>query len=259
LFNLGFVGFYAIGAYASALLALSGQPFWFCLLTAALVPTIFAYILSTATNKLKGDYLALATMGFSFVIYAVSLNWIGLTKGPLGLPGIPRPQFWGIDFNNDTNFLILSALISILTYLILHKIASSPFGKTLEAIRDDELAAKSLGKKTATAKSLALMISAFFAGIAGCLLASYLSYIDPTSFMFVNLIPILTIVVIGGLASLPGTVFATIIIVLLPEPLRFIGLPSSLIGPGRQLLYALFLLLILLYKPKGFYGKVELE
>jgi len=103
------------------------------------------------------------------------------------------------------------------------------------------------------------MISSFFAGIAGCLFAYYLTYIDPSSFVFSNFIPILTIVIIGGLASLPGTIFATIIIVLLPEPFRFLGLPSSLIGPGRQILYALFLLLILLYKPKGFYGKVELE
>jgi len=138
-------------------------------------------------------------------------------------------------------------------------ITLSPFGKTLEAIRDDELAAKTLGKKTELTKTFSLMISAFFAGIAGSFFAYYLTYIDPSSFTFSNLIPILVIVIIGGLASLPGTVFATIIVVLLPEPLRFLGLPSSLLGPGRQILYALFLLLILMYKPKGFYGKVDLE
>lgn len=259
LLNLGHIAFFAIGAYTSALLSKAGIPFGFCILIAGLLPAIFTYILSIATNKLKGDYLALATLGFSFVVYALTLNWIGLTNGPLGLPGIPRPAIFGIDFSSNTNFLILLVIFVLITYCVIRTITLSPFGKTLEAIRDDELAAKTLGKNTGLSKSLSLMISAFFAGIAGSLFAYYLTYIDPSSFTFSNLIPIMVIVIIGGLASLPGTIFATIIIVLLPEPLRFLGLPSSLIGPGRQILYALFLLLILLYKPKGFYGKVDLE
>jgi branched-chain amino acid transport system permease protein len=259
LLNLGHIAFYAIGAYASALLTLAGVPFWLCILLAGLIPIIFAYILSIATNKLKGDYLALATLGFSFVIYAIALNWQGLTNGPLGLPGIPRPEFFNIDFINNNNFLLLLLIFTVTTYFIIQLITLSPFGKTLEAIRDDELAAKTLGKNTHLAKTYSLMISAFFAGIAGSFFAYYLTYIDPSSFTFSNLIPIIAIVIIGGLGSLPGTVFACIIIVLLPEPLRFLGLPSSLIGPGRQMIYALFLLMILLYKPKGFYGKVDLE
>lgn len=259
LLNLGHIAFFAIGAYTSAILAKVGVPFWFCIIIAGLLPTIFAYILSVATNKLKGDYLALATLGFSFVIYALALNWISLTNGPLGISQIPRPALLGIDFSSNSNFLILALVIAIATYFIIRMITLSPFGKTLEAIRDDEIAAKTLGKNTALAKSVSLITSSLFAGIAGSLFAYYLTYIDPSSFTFSNLIPILVIVIVGGLASLPGTIFATIIIVLLPEPLRFLGLPSSLIGPGRQMLYALFLLLILLYKPKGFYGKVDLE
>lgn len=259
LFNLGHIAFFAVGAYVTALLAKLGLPFWCCLVLAGLLPAAFAYFLATATNKLKGDYLALVALGFSFVIYEITLNWISVTNGPMGIPNIPRPQFFGINFSSDTNFFILTAIFAGATYFIIHVISRSSFGKTLQAIRDDELAAKSLGKNTALSKSLALMLSAFFAGIAGCLFAYYLSYIDPQSFLFSSLIPILAIVVIGGLASLPGTVFATIIIVLLPEPLRFLGLPSSLIGPGRQVIYALLLLLIILYKPRGFYGKVDLE
>ncbi|MBU1160515.1 hypothetical protein KKG18_01690 [Patescibacteria group bacterium] len=102
-------------------------------------------------------------------------------------------------------------------------------------------------------------ISAFFVGIAGSLYAHYITFIDPSSFTLWQLIPVITIVIIGGLGSLKGTVIATIILVLLPEPLRFIGFPSSIIGPARQIIYALLLLLILLYKPRGFFGKVELE
>jgi len=107
-------------------------------------------------------------------------------------------------------------------------------------------------------KGYSLGIAAFFAGVAGSLYASYITFIDPSSFTIMQLIPILCIVIIGGLASLKGTLVATIILVLLPEPLRFIGFPSSIIGPMRQIIYALILLLILIYKPKGFYGKVEL-
>ncbi|NYZ78166.1 branched-chain amino acid ABC transporter permease, partial [Candidatus Micrarchaeota archaeon] len=116
-----------------------------------------------------------------------------------------------------------------------------------------------LGKNTLKIKTLALAISAFFAGIAGAFYASYITFIDPSSFTILQLIPVLAIVIVGGLASLKGTVAATIILVLLPESLRFIGFPSSVVGPARQIIYALVLLLILVFKPKGFYGKIELD
>ena len=259
LLNLGHIAFYALGAYTSALLALAGFPFWFCFLSAGIVAMLFGFLLSIPTNKLKGDYLALATLAFTFVIYALTLNWMGLTRGPLGLPGIPKPTLFGFSFSNNLSFLILTALIALFSYLIIKKIISSPFGKALEATRDNELATRVLGKNTFKMKSSALAISAFFAGVAGSLYAHYITFIDPSSFMMLQLVPVLAIVIIGGLASLKGTVIAAIILVLLPEPLRFIGFPSSIVGPMRQIIYALILLLILIYKPKGFYGKVELE
>jgi len=259
LLNLGHIAFFCIGAYTSALLALNNFPFWLCFLLAGIVAMLFGFLLSIPTSKLKGDYLALATMGFSFVIYAVALNWTSLTRGPLGLPGIPKPTLFGISFSDNFSFLILIAIIALISYLIVKKITTSPFGKVLEAVRDDELATKVLGKNTFKIKTYALGISAFFAGIAGSLYAHYITFIDPSSFTLLQLIPVLCIVIIGGLASLKGTILATIILVLLPEPLRFIGFPSSIVGPARQMIYALILLLILLYKPKGFYGKVELE
>jgi branched-chain amino acid transport system permease protein len=258
LLNLGHIAFYAIGAYTSALLALNGFPFWLCFLSAGILAMLFGFLLSLPTNKLKGDYLALATMGFSFVVYAVLLNWTSLTRGPLGLPGIPKPKIFGISFSDNFSFLILVAIIALISYLIIKRITISPFGKVLEAIRDNEVVVRVLGKNSFKMKSLALMISSFFAGIAGSLYAHYITFIDPSSFTLLQLIPVLSIVIIGGLASLEGTVLATIILVLLPEPLRFIGFPSSIVGPARQILYALLLLLILIYKPKGFYGRISL-
>ena len=257
--NLGLIAFFAIGAYTSALLVLNGFPFWLALLSAGIVAMVFGYALSLPIKKLKGDYLALATMGFSFVVYAVLLNWTELTRGPLGIPGIPKPSFLGINFSSNFSFLILILIITLVCYFLINRITNSPFGKVLESIRDDELASKTLGKNTSKAKSISLMVSAFFAGIAGSLYAHYITFIDPSSFTLMQLIPVLCIVIIGGLASMKGTLIATFIIVLLPEPLRFIGFPSSVVGPMRQIIYALFLLLILLYKPKGIYGKVEME
>lgn len=259
LLNLGHIAFYAVGAYVSALLALAGWPFWLCVILAGIGAMLFGFLLAIPTNKIKGDYLALATLGFSFVIYAVALNWTSLTRGPLGLPGIPKPSLFGFVFSDNLSFLILTLIIAAISYFIINRITKSPFGKVLEAIRDDELATRVMGKNTFKMKSYALGISAFFAGIAGSLYAHYITFIDPSSFTLMQLIPVVAIVIIGGLASLKGTIIATIILTLLPEPLRFIGFPSSIIGPARQILYALFLLLILIYKPRGFYGKFDLE
>jgi len=259
LINLGHIAFFAIGAYTSALLTLNGVPFILAILLAGIVSAIFGFLLSIPTNKLKGDYLALATLAFTFVVYAVTLNWTSLTRGPLGLPGIPKPSILGLSFSSNLSFLILTIIIALAVYFIIKRIVYSPFGKVLEATRDNELATKVLGKNTFKIKFIALGTSAFFAGIAGSLYAHYITYIDPSSFTIMQLIPILCIVIIGGLASLKGTIIATIILILLPEPLRFIGFPSSIVGPMRQIIYALILLLILIYRPKGLFGMVELE
>ena len=187
------------------------------------------------------------------------MNWTSLTRGPLGLPGIPKPVIFGMQISSNISFLVLTIIIALIAYFVIKRIVESPFGKVLEGIRDDELATKILGKNTFKMKSFALAASAFFAGLAGSLYAHYITFIDPSSFTLLQFIPVIAIVIIAGLASLRGTVIATIILVLLPEPLRFIGFPASVVGPARQLIYALILLLILLYKPKGLFGRVQLE
>lgn len=259
LLNLGHIAFFGIGAYVYAILALGGLPSILCLLVAGLLSAFFGWLLSIPTNKLKGDYFALMSLGFSFVIYAVLLNWDRLTHGPLGLSGIPRPLIFGYNFSDNILFLILVLIIASVSYLFIHRLVKSSFGRALEATRDDELATRSLGKNTFRLKNISLIISAFFAGIAGSLFASYITFIDPSSFTFVNLIPILLIVIIGGIASLPGTFLATVFIVLLPELFRFVGLPSEILGSVRQIFYALALILIIYFKPRGFYGKIDLE
>ena len=141
----------------------------------------------------------------------------------------------------------------------LGRIPATTFGRLLEASRDDEVGLKVLGKNTFKLKAKAMIISAFFAGIAGSLFAHYISFIDPSSFYITDLILILTIVIAGGIASFKGSIVSTFIIILIPEGLRFFEMPSSILGPARQIIYALILLGILMIRPKGLFGRVDLE
>lgn len=259
LINLGHVAFFGLGAYTSALLNMAGVPFILSMLGGGMVASFFGFLLTKITKKLKGDYLAMATLGFSFVLYSIFLNWTNLTHGPMGIPGIPKPKFFGLAIHDNFTFLIFVIIIACLIYLILKKITNSPYGKLLEGVRDDALGLSALGKNVAKLKSQSLMLSAFFAGIAGSLFAHYISYIDPSTFYLTDLIVIFTITIVGGLGSLKGSIWAGIIIIILPELLRFIDLPSSIIGTMRQMIYAVILIIILLLKPRGLFGRIDLE
>lgn len=259
IFSMGHVSFFGIGAYASALLTLMGMPFSIAIIYAGFIPAVFALLLSLPTQRLKKDYLAITTLSFSYFISTVLLNWTSVTGGPYGVLGIIRPTIFGISTMENNNFLLFSFILAIGCYIFIHRMVSSPLGNVIEACRDDELAAKSLGKNVFRVKTIIFMISAFIAGIAGCLFAHYVLYIDPFVFTFNQLIPIFLITIIGGVASLKGTAIATVIIILLPEPLRFIGLPNSFIGPFEQIIFAITLISILYFKPKGLYGRMSLD
>lgn len=259
LLNLGHIAFFGIGAYTSALLVKNGFPFPLAFLIAGLFSSIFGYFLVFATKKIKGDYLALATLGFNFVIYSLMLNWQSLTHGPLGVAGISKPVILGLKISSNSSFLVFTIIITALSVLIIYSIVKSPFGRLLEAVRDDETGLRVLGKNTFKLKYKAMMLSAFFAGIAGSLFAHYITYIDPSSFYLSEIILILTIVIVGGLASVIGSIVAPIIIILIPEILRFITLPSAILGPVRQIIYAVILLIILMFRPRGLFGRVDLE
>lgn len=251
--NLGHIAFFGIGAYASALLTTEfGFPIWLGFIFAFLVSGAIGALIALPTNKIKGDYLALVTLGFGFIMDAVARNWIALTDGALGIKGIPRI------FTFKSLYLAFGVLMAALVYIVLKYVTKSRIGRMMQAIRDDELAASTLGKNTHLYKIFALGISASVAGIAGALYAHYITFIDPTIFNMNDMILMLAMVIIGGLASLEGAVLGAIVVFLLPEPLRFLGLPSTMIGPVRAMLFALILLLIMIYKPKGFLGKVDL-
>lgn len=251
LLNLGHIAFFGIGAYTSAILSLQGIPLIIAFGLSSLLAGLSGYLLSFASIKLKEDYLCLATLGFNFVIYSLMLNLDFLTKGAQGITGIPK-------IPGTLLYLVITFIIFVITYIIIQKLAKSSFGKSLQATRDNELLAQTIGKNTLLIKNKTIACSAFFAGIAGSLYAHYIGFIDPSTFGLGEIILLLTIVILGGLASLKGTILATILLISLPELLRFITMPSAILGPVRAIIYALTLLIILLYRPRGIQGKIDL-
>lgn len=254
LLNLGHAAFFAIGAYTSALLALAGVPFYASLAAGALAAAAAGYLIGIPTLKLRGDYLAIATLGFGEITRVVLKNWTPVTGGPMGLPGIPRASLMGFRFQTPEAFLALSLAILLLTYLVLQRLAASPFGRVLRGIRDDELAVLAMGKETMAFKLRALALGSLLAGVAGALFAHYITFIHPSSFTIGEGILILCMVVLGGMGSNTGALLGAFILVALPESLRLLGLPGAVAGPLRQLFFGLILVVLMVRRPGGLLG-----
>ncbi|MBI2463594.1 branched-chain amino acid ABC transporter permease [Candidatus Peregrinibacteria bacterium] len=261
--NLGFAAFYGIGAYTFAILvrgiAISGHfiqlSFLASFFTAGIVSAFFGLLLALPTIRLKSHYMAISTLGFLMIIHGLFINLPNLTRGALGIPGIPRPIIFGFSFFTLQSFFLLSFIFFLMVGFILHRILHSPFGKLIEAIREDETAVKSLGKHTVFYKIQAFIVSSFFAGIGGALLASLLGYINPWNFNVDELLKTLAMVIVGGMASFWGSIVGAILIILLPEPLRLLHLPPGIVGPLRYALYGLIIILFMIFRPNGILGK----
>jgi len=255
---LGHAAFSCVGAYASALLALTlGVSPWLGLLAGAVVAALLGVIIGFPSIRLKGDYLALATFGFAVIVYSIAKNWVGLTRGPMGLPGIPQFSIFGVQLSETWQYLIITAVLVFITYFVIHRVTNSPFGRILTGIREDEIATQAMGKNINKHKLLVFIIGAFFAGIAGSLYAHYITFIDPSSFTVMESITILLMVVFGGMGSLAGSFLGAAILVIFPEMLRFLGMPSSVAAPLRQMIYGLLLVLLMLWRPQGLAGKYK--
>lgn len=255
MFNLGHIAFFGIGAYCSALLAFQGFPFPVCLLAGALLAGVIGYLIGLPTLKLKGDYLAIATLGLGESIKAVFNNWMGLTRGPMGLPGIPKPTIFSLQIKTTEAYLIFVLLFFALTFLIMEKLFRSPYGRVLKGIREDEFAAQALGKDVFRFKLHTLFLGCFFAGMAGSLYAHYISFIDPSSFTIQQTIFILIMVVLGGMGNNLGAVLGAVVIILIPELLRLLNLPGHVTGPLKQMIFSTLLILLMLFRPRGILGR----
>lgn len=252
LFNLGHAAFYGIGAYTSALLVKAGVPWLLAVLASMAMAGFVAFVIGIPTLRLVGDYLAVVTMGLGEITRAVFKNWISLTRGPMGLPGIPHASILGIEFDTAEKYLILGIVCLVIVFVVAERILYSPFGRVLKGIREDEAAVQALGKNTYRYKMAVFILGSAMAGLAGSLFAHYITFIDPSSFVMWLTFFIFLIIVLGGLGNNLGAVVVTVVFVALREGLRFVGLPLWL-NPAalQQLIFGILLIIATIFVPRG--------
>lgn len=268
LLDLGYVGFYAVGAYSYALLnTYFGLSFWECLPIAGLLAATFGFLLGFPVLRLRGDYLAIVTLGFGEIIRILLNNMTTLTGGPNGISGIPKPTLGGLEFNRTVKdggfgtfhdffgiaynanhkviFLYLMALVLVVvTLFVINRLLRMPLGRAWEALREDEIACKSLGLNPTIIKLTAFTIGACFAGFAGSFFASRQGFISPESFVFIESAIALAIVVLGGMGSQIGVVLAAIVMTVLPELAREFN-------EYRMLMFGLLMVFMMIWRPQG--------
>lgn len=256
LISLAQAAFYGLGAYTSALMTTRiGASFSLGIFAGLVVATLISFIVSVPSLRLRDDYFVLATFAFQMVIVSVLNNWINVTRGPLGVPGIPEPIIFGITIQSRVTFLLLFATAAVAAYIICAYVSRSPFGRVLRAIREDEMVAKSAGKNTVRFKIFAFAIGSALAALAGSLYTHYVTYIDPSSFTVMESILVLSMIIVGGAGSLWGPLVGAVVLVVLPEILRFIGLPSSVAANIRQIIYGGLLVVFMMWRPQGLLGE----
>ena len=249
--NLGHSAFYGIGAYVSTLLIMKlGVPFWAAFLCGILLSGTAGMALSIFAVRLRGHYLAIASLGFAVIVHQVLVNWISLTQGPLGIygikppPAIALPGLPAISFGDSANLFYLVAGFALLFYILLDRLVRSPIGETLTAIREDEVSAASLGINCTAWKVFAFGIGSAVAGAAGAFYASFVGTLVPDAFIITESFTILAMVIVGGMGTLIGPVWGAILLTVLPEVLRGFG-------DFRLVLYGLALTLAVLFMPGG--------
>jgi len=260
LLSLCHAAFYGIGAYVSALLMTKlGLNFFLALPVSVIISMLLSLLVAYPSLRFKGDYFILTALSFQIIIFSVLHNCAGFTGGPYGIPGIPKPHLFGFEFNSLPLFLLLSVILASLVFFVIYRISSSPFGRVLKAIREDELATLALGKKVAGFKIQAFMISGGIAAIAGGLYAGYITYIDPTSFTLDESIFILAIILVGGSGNIKGPIVGTVFMIILPEILKFLGIPDTIAPNVRQMIYGALLVLMMFIRQQGIAGEYKFE
>ncbi|MCI8465626.1 MAG: branched-chain amino acid ABC transporter permease [Lachnospiraceae bacterium] len=251
--SLGHAAFFGVGAYTAALLSTRcGWPFLLTLLAACVVSLIFGFLLGLPTLRLSGRYLTIVTLAFCEIIRTVETNWRSLTGGATGITGIPEAEIFGYVFDSPRKLYFLILVLCVLTYVLIARLMNSRLGRGITAVRDDYIAAQAMGIKDSRYKIMAFVISAALAGMAGGFYAHYMSFISPLSFSFDQSTLILSMIIIGGLGNLTGSVIGALLLTILPEVLR----PLMV---WRQVIYGALLVVVILGKPSGLLGNVNLK
>lgn len=260
LLSLCHAAFFGIGAYVTALLMLAaGWGFLLSLGAAIVITSLLSLVVAIPSLRLKGDHFVLATLGFQIIVSAILYNWTQLTRGPFGIAAIPAPFFLGIEAEPVGLKLVVVAIIGGGCALVVWWLSDSPFARVLEALREDEVAALSLGKNVDSLKTVTFAIAAGLAACAGGLFAVYVGYIDPTSFTVMESVLFVSMVIVGGAGSFTGPLIGVAFIVLLPELLRFVNVPDPIAANLREIVYGLLLIVLMRLRPQGLLGRYGFE
>lgn len=260
IFSLAHAAIYGIGAYASALVALKlGLGFWGGLVVAAGVGAFASALVAIPSLRVAGDYYVVASFGLQVVVLAVFMNWTDLTNGHAGLPGIPRPSVFGWVIDEPFEYVFLSVAFAALTYAVCWRLTNSAFGRVLQAIRDDEIAAQAMGKNVVQVKIVVASISSALGAMAGSLYAHYITYINPSSFALHESIFIASLVILGGSERLAGPIVGAFVLLAIPEALKFLAIPDTVAAPLRQVIYGALLVAFMLLRPEGLLGRARTQ
>ncbi len=251
-------GFYAIGAYTTAILTTTcGFGFWATLPIAILLTALCGFLIGMPTLRLRGDYLAIATLGFGEIVRNVLTNWVSLTNGPMGIRKIPKISIFGYQVGqaNKGMFLLLVWAVVLIIFFLSRRLARSRMGRALAAIREDEIAANSMGINPTKYKVCAFMIGASCAGIAGSFYVAYMGSVMPGSFTFMISIMVLCMVVLGGMGNFAATLLGAFIIELIDYLPRILGLTNVIPAQFKQVIFGLILVVMMIWRPQGILGR----
>lgn len=248
MFSLAHAAFYGLGAYCSALLSVNlGWSFWISMPLGGLFAAAMGTLVGLATLRLRETFLVFGTMAFGEIVRICIMNWTSLTRGPMGIPGIPLPKIFGMPVSNYNFFYYLILIFAIVSVLLIRRIYNSRVGRAFLAIREDETGAASMGINVFKFKVLAFTLGCFFAGIAGGFYAHFVRFISADQFGVNESFAILTMVALGGTGSIAGPIVGAVILMVFPEMFRFLA-------EYRMVLYGLILVLVMMFKPEGIAG-----
>ncbi len=253
-------GFFAIGSYATAILTTqAGWSFWATIPVAFIVSALFGLLIGLPTLRLKGDYLAIATLGFGEIVRNVLNNWDSLTNGPMGIQRIPMPVVFGYTINpyRKYAFLVMVILFVIVAYILFQRLARSRMGRALAAVREDEIAAQSMGINITKYKVYAFILGASVAGVAGSLQAAFTLSVTPGTYTFMVSVMVLCMVVLGGMGNFKASILGAFIIQFISYFPQLTGLSSVIPPQFKQILFGLILVVMMIWRPQGILGREE--
>nr|VFJ46234.1 MAG: amino acid/amide ABC transporter membrane protein 2, HAAT family [Candidatus Kentron sp. DK] len=268
--TLAHAGYYAVGGYVYALLALVwGWSFLPALFVAVLIAAILSLAVSLPAWRLKGDFFILASLAVQVLFFSLLYNWsdanaplgslANLTNGPFGIPGIPKAEILGIRLTDSRHFFLLATAMAALCAFVVWRLTDSPWGRVLVSMREDELACRGLGKNTRFLKVQAMAIASGLVAIAGALYAAYVGYLDPSAASLEESILMLSMVLVGGVGNLRGPAIGALVLIALPEVLRFLDFPDAQAANIRLAIYGLMLVLMMHFRPQGIAGGYRLD